>query len=104
MLWRMPADLRRERIGMMFINIDASRAYTTRSASGRLVHGRQVTGGKGGKGGNLTPARPDRLCSPNPSPIAVRKNSRSLRPAPAQFRVAFRWIGLIRDRLSAQNG
>jgi len=58
---------------MMFINIDASRAYTTRSASGRLVHGRQVTGGKGGKGGNLTPARPDRLCSPNTSPCSGGK-------------------------------
>ena len=86
---------------MMFINIDASRACTTRSARGRLVHGRQVTGGKGG---NRLPARPGQLCSPNTSPIAVRKNSRSPRFAPAQFRVAFRWIELIRDRLSAQNG
>jgi len=46
---------------MMFINIDASRACTTRSASSRRVHGCQVTGGKGG---NLTPGRPGRLCSP----------------------------------------
>src|SRR5258708_19108834 len=64
MLWRMPADLRRERIGMMFINIDVSRAAVqsssaacaTRSACSRLVHGRQkTTGGKGGKGGNPFP-------------------------------------------------
>src|SRR5882757_6036213 len=70
MLWRMPADLRRGRIGMMFINIDASRACATRSASGRLVHGRQVTGGKGG---NLTPALPGRLCSPNTRPYSGTK-------------------------------
>src|SRR6266851_4022941 len=64
MLWRMPAELRRERIGMMFINIDVSRAAarspsatcTTRSACSRLVHGHQkTTGGKGGKGGNPYP-------------------------------------------------
>src|SRR5260370_20579545 len=62
MLWRMPVDLRRERIGMMFINIDASRATArlssaagmTHAAGSRLGHGRQMTGGKGGKAGNLT--------------------------------------------------
>src|SRR6266700_7592791 len=62
MLWRMPADFRRERIGRMFINIDAWRAAarsssaagTTRSACcSRLVHGSQKT--TGGKGGNPYP-------------------------------------------------
>src|SRR6266851_1366848 len=60
MLWRMPADLRRERIGMIFINSDASRAAarsrsaacTTRAVGRRLVPDRhrlvQKTGGKGG--------------------------------------------------------
>ena len=41
MLWLMPADLRRQRIGTMFISIDS-----------RIVHGRQMSGGKGAKGGN----------------------------------------------------
>src|SRR5580704_4481076 len=63
MLWRMPADLGRQRIGMMFIGIDASTgtarsaatAATTRTDRRRLVHGRQrqMSGGKGAKGGNL---------------------------------------------------
>src|SRR6266851_5446531 len=47
MLWRMSADLRQQGIGMTFINIDAS---TTRSVGG------QMTGGKGGKGGNPFPS------------------------------------------------
>ena len=63
MLWRMAADLRRERIGMMLIDIDASRgaarsssaACATRSAGSRPIHGRQMTGGKGGKEGNPFP-------------------------------------------------
>ena len=45
----------------MFISIDASTgaarsvaaARTTRADCRRLVHGRQMTGGKGAKGGNL---------------------------------------------------
>src|SRR5260370_35726517 len=61
MLWRMPADLRGERIGMMFIGIDASTgaarsaaaAAATRPDGRRLVHGREMSGGKGAKGGNL---------------------------------------------------
>src|ERR1700704_5655245 len=63
MLWRMPADLHRERIGMMFIRIDASTgparsmvaAAMTRTDWRRLVPGRprQMSGGKGAKGGNL---------------------------------------------------
>ena len=61
MLWLMPADLRRQRIGMMFISIDpspgaarlAAAASATRTNCRRLVHGRQMSGGKGGKGGNL---------------------------------------------------
>src|SRR5437016_12535275 len=62
MLWRMPADLGRQRIGMMFIGIDASTgaarsaaAAKTRTDGRRLVHGRQsqMSGGKGAKGGNL---------------------------------------------------
>jgi len=77
MLWRMPADLRRERIGMMFIDIDASRgaarsssaACTTRSAFSRLIHGHQMTGGKGGKGGNPFPP----VCSPNTRPYSGTK-------------------------------
>src|SRR5713226_3195395 len=64
MLWLMPADLRRERIGMMFISIDASTGAarsvaavgTTRTDCRRLVHGRQMSGGKGAKGGNLESA------------------------------------------------
>ena len=64
MLWLMPADLRRQRIGMMFISIDASAgaarsaaaADTTRTDCRRLVHGRQMSGGKGAKGGNLESA------------------------------------------------
>src|SRR5260370_39807503 len=64
MVWGMPVDLRRKRIGTMFINIDVSRAAApsrlaacaTRSACSRLVHGRQkTTGGKGGKVGNPFP-------------------------------------------------
>src|SRR5260370_23648344 len=47
MLWRMSADLRRQGIGMTFINIDTS---TTRSVGG------QMTGGKGGKVGNPFPS------------------------------------------------
>src|SRR3979490_2053383 len=61
MLWRMLADLHRERIGMMFIRIDAATgparsmvaAATTRTDWRRLVRGRQMSGGKGAKGGNL---------------------------------------------------
>jgi hypothetical protein len=53
MLWRMPADLGRQRIGMMFITVDASRACTTRSASRRLVHDREMRGGNAGNTGNL---------------------------------------------------
>jgi hypothetical protein len=53
----MKADLRRQGIGMTFINIGTSRAAghalpatcTTRSAGG------QMTGGKGGKGANRFP-------------------------------------------------
>src|SRR5216683_4414390 len=64
MLWLMPADLRRQRIGMMFISIDpsacaarsAAAADTTRTDCRRLVHGRQMSGGKGAKGGNLESA------------------------------------------------
>jgi hypothetical protein len=49
---------------MMFISIDASTgaarsvaaAGTTRTDCGRLVHGRQMSGGKGAKGGNLESA------------------------------------------------
>src|SRR5712672_3383911 len=60
MLWLMPADLRREKIGMIFISIDASSgaarsvaaASTIHAACRRLVRGRQMTGGKGAKGGN----------------------------------------------------
>src|SRR6478609_9543190 len=60
MLWLMPADLRRQRIGMIFINIDApsgaarsvAAAGTIRAACRRRVYGRQMSGGKGGKGGN----------------------------------------------------
>src|SRR5260370_11695780 len=47
MLWLMPADLLRQRIGMIFISIDAIRA-----ACCRLGHGCQMSGGKGAKGGN----------------------------------------------------
>src|SRR5260370_13606162 len=61
MLWRMPADLRGERIGMMFIGSDASTggarsaaaAAATRPDGRRPVHGREMSGGKGAKGGNL---------------------------------------------------
>jgi hypothetical protein len=49
-----------QRIGMMFISIDSSRgaprpvaAGTARTDFRRLVHSRQMTGGKGAKGGNL---------------------------------------------------
>jgi hypothetical protein len=63
----MPADLRRQRIGMMFIRLDSSTgtarsvaaADTTRPDCRRRVHGRQMSGGKGakgGKGGNLESA------------------------------------------------
>jgi hypothetical protein len=70
---------------MMFINSDASRACTMRGAGSRLVHGRRMTGGQmtggqmiggqmiGGKGGNLTPARADRLCSSNTGPYSGGK-------------------------------
>jgi hypothetical protein len=70
MLWRMPADLRRERIGMMFINIDASRGCTMRGAGSRLVDGRQMTGGNAG---NLTFEWSGQLCSPNASPYSGTK-------------------------------
>jgi hypothetical protein len=60
MLWLMPADLRRQRIGMMFIGIDSSAGAARSAAAGtrrtdgpRLVHSRQRSGGKGAKGGNL---------------------------------------------------
>src|ERR1700730_19448195 len=61
MLWLMPADLRRQRIGMMFIGTDSTAraarsvaaAGTTRTDCRRLVRGRQMSGGKGAKGGNL---------------------------------------------------
>jgi hypothetical protein len=53
MLWRMPADLGRQRIGMMFIGIDPSTgaarsaaAAPTRLNSRQLFHGRQMSGGK----------------------------------------------------------
>src|ERR1700738_4008445 len=60
MLWRMRADLGRQRIGM-FISIDTSTgaarsapaAATTRLHCWRLFHGREMSGGKGAKGGNL---------------------------------------------------
>jgi hypothetical protein len=67
----MPADLRRQRIGTMFISIDsvefqsneiecatqsAAAASTTRADCRGLVHGRQMSGGKGAKGGNLESA------------------------------------------------
>jgi len=61
MLWRMAADFHRERIGIVFIDIDVSRAAappssvacTTRPAGSRLVRGRQRTaGGKVEKFGN----------------------------------------------------
>ena len=59
---------------MMFIDIDASggaarsssAACTTRSAGSRLIHGRQMTGGKGGN-----PFPP--VCSPNTSPYSGTK-------------------------------
>jgi hypothetical protein len=61
MLWLMPADLRRERFGMGFISSDSSTgaprsvaaAGRARPACRRLVHGRERSGGKGAKGGNL---------------------------------------------------
>src|SRR6202040_2781457 len=61
MLWRMSADLGRERIGMMLIGIDtstgAARSAATAAAARlhcwRLFHGREMSGGKGAKGGNL---------------------------------------------------
>jgi hypothetical protein len=93
----MPADLRRERIGMMFINVEASRgaarssstACTTRSAGSRRVHGRQMTGGKGGN-----PFPP--LCSSNTSPYSGTKEFPvAAAAAPAQYRVVFLWIGPI---------
>ena len=54
MLWRMPADLRRERIGMMFIGItpstgaprSAPAAAPTHLNGRQLFHGRQMSGGK----------------------------------------------------------
>src|SRR6266850_2663087 len=52
MLWLMRADLRRERIGMIF-GIDSSTGAATRTDRRRLFHVRQMSGGKGGKGGNL---------------------------------------------------
>jgi hypothetical protein len=95
----MPADLRRERIGMMFINIDASggaarsssAACTTRSADSRLIHGRQMTGGQGGKGGNPFPP----VNSPNTSPYSGTKEFPVVAARTAQYRVAFLWIGPI---------
>src|SRR6266436_5725197 len=60
MLWRMPADLGRQRIGMMFIGVDDSlgaarsaAAVTTCLHCWRPFHGREMNGGKGAKGGNL---------------------------------------------------
>jgi hypothetical protein len=61
MLWRIPADLDRQRIRMMFISIDtsagarrsAAAAAATRLDGRRLFHGHQMSGGKGAKGGNL---------------------------------------------------
>jgi hypothetical protein len=52
----MPADLGRQRIGMMFISIDtsagaprsAAAAAATRLDGRRLFHGHQMSGGKGG--------------------------------------------------------
>src|SRR5258708_36311332 len=54
MLWRMPADLDRQRIGMMFIGIDPSTgaarsapaAAPTRLNGRQLFHGRQMSVGK----------------------------------------------------------
>src|SRR6266851_8575960 len=50
MLWRMSADLRRQGIGMTFINIGASRAAARASSAARTTRsvGGQMTGGKGG--------------------------------------------------------
>src|SRR5438445_12692646 len=92
MLWRMPADLHRERIGRMFIEIDVSRAATpapsaacvTRSACSRLVRGRQKRRAE----------RAERLETPFRAPIAVRKNYRSPWPARTQYRVVSLLIGL----------
>jgi hypothetical protein len=89
----MPAGLHRERIGMLFINIDVSSAAApapsaacaTRSACSQLVHDRQkTTGGKGGKGGN-----------PFSGAYSGTKNYRSPWPAPAQYRVVSLRIGLM---------
>ena len=60
MLWLMPAGLHREGVGMLFISIDTASgaarsvaaAGTIRAGCRRLVHGRQMSGGKGAKGGN----------------------------------------------------
>src|SRR5260370_6897376 len=54
MLWRMPADLGRQRIGMMFIGIapstgaarSAPAAAPTRLNGRQPFHGRQMSGGK----------------------------------------------------------
>src|ERR1700687_1092321 len=85
MLWPIPADLRRERIGMMFISIDASTgaarsvaaASTTRAACRRLVRGRQMNGGKCGNCGN------------SGNPLAHLSDD-VLRSAPARSRMAER--------------
>jgi hypothetical protein len=84
MLRRMPADLRRERIGMMFINIDPSRGCTMRGAGSRLVDGGHVTGGNAG---NLTFEWSGRLCSPDASPYSGTKEFPVVAPASAQYRV-----------------
>jgi hypothetical protein len=85
MLWLMHADLRRERIGMIF-GIDSSTGAATRTDRRRLFHGRQMSGGKVGKGGNLEALRNTGLADDvtrrrKPAetlswgPVAVRKYS-----------------------------
>jgi hypothetical protein len=86
MLWRIPADLRRERIGTMFISIDTSTGATRSAAAGttrtdcrRLFHSRQMSGGKGGN-----PTAPIRRAGfvNDFDPFSVRRPARRIQRAP----------------------
>jgi hypothetical protein len=93
MLWRIPTDLRRERIGMMFINIDASRVAAA-IVVGRLHDALRLQSARPWLPNDRRKGRKGRKPLSR-APIAVRKNSRSPRPAPAQYRVVFLQIGPI---------
>src|SRR5882757_4254604 len=87
MLWRMPAGLPRERIGMMFIGIYASTGAARSAAAAaatrpdgrrRLVHGREMSGGKGGNLESLGNTGPGDDAAKRRKPAETGGNGRAL--------------------------